>query len=172
MKLIAPEDICIRGEAIIQNSKWTRKLSLQPKWFAGLGSWAARGKEIRVFSAFCSRLRAGYVKRVETIRLSGVSNPKKKIASLRVSTISPVIASSRYPLLLRAPTTSRDVRGGAFLLVQITLVRPGVGKCTGGEAQSTPSLHCWFVCCNQLNSRFLPNLRPGLQSCNTTNLTV
>jgi len=40
--------------------------------------------------------------------------------------------------------------GGAFLLLQITLVRPGVGKCTGGEAQSTPSLHCWFVCCNQL----------------------
>ena len=25
-------------------------------------------------------------------------------------------------------TTSRDVRGGAFLLVQITLVRPGAGK--------------------------------------------
>src|ERR1700757_3410825 len=97
MKLIASEDICIRGEAIIQNSKWTRKLSRQPKWFAGLGSWAARGKEIRVFSAFCSRLRAGYVKRVETIRLSSVSDPKKKIASIRVSTISPVIASSRYP---------------------------------------------------------------------------
>src|ERR1700751_5146638 len=102
MKLIASEDICIRVEAIIQNSKWTRKLSLQPKWFAGLGSWAARGKEIRVFSAFCSRLRAGYVKRVETIRLSSVSDPKKKIAGIRVSTISPVIASSRYPLLLRA----------------------------------------------------------------------
>jgi len=104
--------------------------------------------------------------------LSGVSDPKKKIASLRVSTISPVIASCRYPLVLRGPTTSRDVRGGAFPLVQITPVRPGVGKCTGGEAQSTPSLHCWFVCCNQLNSRFLPDLRPGLQSCNTTNLTA
>jgi hypothetical protein len=78
MKLIAPEDICIRGEAIIQNSKWTRKLSRQPKWFAGLGSWAARGKEIRVFSAFCSRLRAGYVKRVETIRLSSVKRSKEK----------------------------------------------------------------------------------------------
>src|SRR5262245_49381433 len=62
--------------------------------------------------------------------------------------------------------------GEPFPLVQITSVRPGVGKCTGGEAQSTPSLHCWFVCCNQLNSRFLPDLRPGLQSCNTTNLTA
>jgi hypothetical protein len=37
---------------------------------------------------------------------------------------------------------------------------------------STPSLHCWFVCCNQLNSRFLPDLRPGLQSCSTSNLTA
>jgi hypothetical protein len=87
------EDVCIRGEAIIQNSKFTRKLSLQPKSFPGLGR--ARVKGIRVFSVFCLRLRAGYVQRVETIRLSSVSDPKKKIASVRESTISPVIASSR-----------------------------------------------------------------------------
>jgi hypothetical protein len=96
MRLIPPEDVCIRGQPIIQNSKFTRKLSLQPKSFPGLGSCAARGKEIRVFSAFCLRLRAGYVPRVETIRLNSVSDRKKKVASDGVSTISPVIASSRY----------------------------------------------------------------------------
>jgi hypothetical protein len=62
--------------------------------FAGLGSWAAWGKGIRAFFAFCSRLRAGYVQRLETIRLSSLSDLKKKIAGVRESTISPVIASS------------------------------------------------------------------------------
>ena len=76
--MIAPEEVCIRGEAITQNSKFTRRLSLQRKWFAGLGSGADRGKRIRVLSAFCSRLRAGYVQRVETIGLNSVSDPKKK----------------------------------------------------------------------------------------------
>ena len=47
-------------------------------------------KRIRVFSAFCLRLKAACARRVETIRLSRVSDPKKKIASLRESTISPV----------------------------------------------------------------------------------
>jgi hypothetical protein len=40
-------------------------------------------------------LRAGYVQRIETIRLSSLSDPKKKIASVPESTIPPVIASSR-----------------------------------------------------------------------------
>jgi len=72
---------------------------------------AAHRKKIRVFSAFYSRSRAGYVQRAETIRLSGVSNPKKKIASVPESTISPVIASSRHSLLLRGPGAS-DVLSG------------------------------------------------------------
>ena len=44
------------------------------------GSWklSGSGKRIRVLSAFCSRLRAGYVQRVETIGLNSVSDPKKK----------------------------------------------------------------------------------------------
>jgi hypothetical protein len=79
-----------------------KTLSSQSR-FGGLGSLVARGKGIRVFSVFCLRLRSGYVKRVETIRLSSVSDPKKKIAGIRVSTVSPVIASSRNPLLLRGP---------------------------------------------------------------------
>ena len=102
MKLIALEDACIRDQAIIQNSKVTRKLSLQAKSFVDLRSCAAHRKKIRVFSAFCLRSRAGYVKRAETLRLSGVSDPKKKIASDRESTIFPAIASSRYPPLLRS----------------------------------------------------------------------
>jgi len=60
----------------------------------------ARAKGIRVFSAFYLRLRAGYVRRVETIGLSGVSDAKKKIASLREATISPVIVSSEDALIL------------------------------------------------------------------------
>jgi hypothetical protein len=103
-----------QGRTDFPKSKFTRKLSLQPKSFAGLGGRVAGRKEIRVFSAFCLRLRAAYVQRVETIRLSSVSDPKKKIASLREPTISPVIASSRYPFLLRTPITSRDVRGGGL----------------------------------------------------------
>src|SRR6516165_8865043 len=95
MKLIAEEDVCIRVQAIIQNSKVTTKLSLQAKSFVDLRNWVARRKEIRVFSAFCLRLKAGYVRRVETIGLSSVSDPKKKIVSVRESTISLVIASSR-----------------------------------------------------------------------------
>ena len=104
--MIAPEDICIRGEASIQKSKWTRKLSRLPKWFAG-----GRGRKIRVFSAFCSRLRAGYVKRVETIRLSSVNDPKKKTAGLRVSTISPVIASSTLPRTKESETVRSNEMG-------------------------------------------------------------
>jgi hypothetical protein len=38
MKLIAQEEVCIRGEAIIQNPKFTRRLSLQPKSLVGLQS--------------------------------------------------------------------------------------------------------------------------------------
>jgi hypothetical protein len=110
MKLIALEDACIRDQAIIQNSKVTRKLSLQAKSFVDLRSCAAHRKKIRVFSAFCLRSRAGYVKRAETLRLSGVSDPKKKIASDRESTIFPAIASSRYPPLFGAAHTSRGFR--------------------------------------------------------------
>ena len=97
MKLIAPEDVYIRGQAIIQNSRFTRKLFLQAKSFVDLRNRAAHRREIRVFSAFCLRLRAGYAERAETIRLSSLDDPKKKIASVREATISPVIASSRYP---------------------------------------------------------------------------
>jgi hypothetical protein len=50
----------------------------------------ARGKVIRVFSAFCLRLKAGYAKRAETIRLSG---------GLSHLTIAPVIASSGLELI-------------------------------------------------------------------------
>jgi len=38
--------------------------------------------------------KKAYVQRLETIRLTSLSDPKKKIASVRESTISPVIASS------------------------------------------------------------------------------
>src|SRR6516162_7486974 len=81
------------------------------------GPWKLGGTRKRDQSllAFCWRLRAGYVKRVETIRLSSVSDPKKKIAGTGVSTISPVIASSRYPLLLRAPGRNRSFRPGRSL---------------------------------------------------------
>jgi hypothetical protein len=82
MKLIAQEQVCVRGEAIIQNSKCTRKLSLQAKSFVDLRNLTARQKEIRVFSAFCLRSRAGYVQRAETIKLSGASDPKKKIPGI------------------------------------------------------------------------------------------
>jgi hypothetical protein len=64
------------------------------------GPWKLSGTPKRDQSLFSllleieGRLR----KRAETIRLSNLDDPKKKIASLRVSTISPVIASSRYPL--------------------------------------------------------------------------
>jgi len=95
MKLIAPEDVCIKRQAIIQNSKSTGKFSPRAKSFVALRNSAAHRKEIRVFSAFCLRLRAGYVTRVKTIRLSSVSDPKKKIASVREATSSPVIANSR-----------------------------------------------------------------------------
>ena len=45
------------------------------------------------------------------------------------------------------------------------------GKRAGGEALSTPSLHTWFVCCDQLHSRF--STQPPLaQSCYTSVLTV
>jgi|SRR6516162_58621 hypothetical protein len=97
MKLIAPEDVYIRGQAIIQNSRFTRKLFLQARSFVDLRNRAAHRKEIRVFSAFCLRLRAGYAERAETIRLSSLDDPKKKIASVREATISPVIASNRHP---------------------------------------------------------------------------
>src|SRR4029077_17871737 len=61
------------------------------------GPWKLSGsrKKDRVFSAFCLRLRAGYVQRAETIRLSSLDNPEKKIVSDRESTISPAIANSR-----------------------------------------------------------------------------
>jgi len=50
----------------------------------------ARGKVIRAFSAFCLRLRAGYARSFETIRLSGrLSHPR----------IAPVIASSGLELI-------------------------------------------------------------------------
>jgi hypothetical protein len=78
------------------------------------------------------------------------------------------------PLFLRTPTTSRDVRGGAFLLVQITRSAARRGKVHWRRGASTPSLHCWFVCCNQLNSHFLPNLGKSAQDqhrfgCNCVN---
>ena len=95
MKLIAPEDVCIRGQAIIQNSRFTRKLFLQAKSFVDLRNRAAHRREIRVFSAFCLRLRAGYAERGETIRLNSLRDPEKKIVSDRESTISPAIANSR-----------------------------------------------------------------------------
>ena len=50
----------------------------------------ALGKVIRAFSAFCSRLRAGYARSFEAIRLNGgLSHP----------TIAPVIASSGLELI-------------------------------------------------------------------------
>ena len=64
---------------------------------SGAGKLSGTRKRDQSLSAFCLRLRAGYAERAETIRLSSVSDPKKKIASVREATISPVIASSRYP---------------------------------------------------------------------------
>ena len=138
------------------------------------GSWRLSGTRKRDQSLFSLLLeiesrprREGRNDQIEQRKRS-----KEKDRRRSEATISPAIASSRYPSSPSDPHHKSRCSWGSVLLVQITLVRPGVGKCTGGEAQSTPSLHCWFVCCNQLNSRFLPNLRPGLQSCNTTNLTA
>jgi len=78
---------------------------------------AAHRKKMRVFSAFYSRSRAGYVQRAETIVLSSLDDPRKKIASVRDSTISPVIASSRHSLLLRGPGAS-DVLFGLGVTTQ------------------------------------------------------
>src|SRR6516165_1756879 len=95
MRLIAPEDVCIERQAIIQNSKSTGKFSPRAKSFVALRNCTARGKGIKVFSAFCLRLRAGYVQGGETTRLSSLGDPDKKNVSGRESTISPAIASSR-----------------------------------------------------------------------------
>ena len=95
--MIAPEDVCIRGEAIIQNSKSTGKFSPRAKSFVALRNCTARGKGIKVFSAFCLRLRAGYVQRIETIRLSSLSDPKKR---------SPAFQSQHSLPLLRVVETN------------------------------------------------------------------
>ena len=58
--------------------------------FAGLGSWVALGKKIRVSSAFCLRLRADQAQKLETIRLSSESGREPA-----TSPVTPVIASSR-----------------------------------------------------------------------------
>jgi hypothetical protein len=125
-------------------------------------------KEIRAFSAFCLRLRAGYVQIVEKIGLSSLDDPEKSSSAFACQQSLPLLRVVDILFSFR----SRCLCGERSLWMQIALVRPDVEKCTGGEVRATPSLHCWFVCCNQLNSRFLPNLRPGLQSCNTTNLTA
>jgi hypothetical protein len=63
----------------------------------GFGELSGTRKRDQSLSAFCLRLRATYVQRIEAMRLSSVSDPKKKIASVREPTTSPVIANSRAP---------------------------------------------------------------------------
>jgi hypothetical protein len=58
--------------------------------FAGLGSWVALGKRIRVSSAFCLRLRANHAQKLETIRSS--SETGRETAT---SPVTPVISSNR-----------------------------------------------------------------------------
>src|SRR6516162_8399427 len=66
------QKVCTRSNQLFQNSKFRRTLYL---------SRVARRKVIRVFSAFCLRLKAGYAKSFVTTRLSGgLSHPRIALA--------------------------------------------------------------------------------------------
>ena len=61
----------------------------------GFGELSGTRKRDQSLFSLCLRLRAAYVQRVETMRLSSVSDPKKKVAGIREPTISAAIANSR-----------------------------------------------------------------------------
>jgi hypothetical protein len=96
---------------------------------------------------------------IEIKRLRELPTRSLSLVSLRERGVQ----DCRRPLLSRATTPERIRYWSPTGLLECGK-KAEHGRCAP-VARSTPSLHCWYVCCNQLSSRFSTQPPPSPESC-------